>query len=86
MSIVQQKLLKGGFMGKRSKKRKSKVFLEDAIRSTKKEIEVLKGRLGDGSCSSDERRICCLMNKTLPNLQNHLVSLEQKEFKQAWIQ
>jgi hypothetical protein len=73
-------------MGRREKKRKSKTFLRDAIKRAQWEIDVLVSRLEKEPSSSDECRVCCLMNKTLPKFQKQLASLEQKESKQAWIQ
>ncbi len=73
-------------MARREKKRKSRTFLKDAIRNTQKEIDILMSRLEKKSSSySVECRVCCLMNRTLPNLQNSLKSLERKESREFWI-
>jgi len=70
---------------RKEKKRKSRDFLKEVIKSTEREIKVLMFRLEEeGPDSSCEGRVCCLMNRTLPKIKNNLAALENEEQKAAW--
>jgi hypothetical protein len=74
-------------MARRERKRKDPVFLREAIKNANREIKVLEKRIYTGcGYPGDENRLCCLMNQTLPKLQNKLDSrIKGEDYNQGWI-